>query len=138
MDNNLKEKAFMLHNKGYNCAQAVCAVFADRINIDEDLLFRLSEGFGAGTGNLQGSCGALSAAIIIAGLYNSGGKDSEKLTKGSTYKLAAKLNNEFAERVGSIYCKDIKGIETGNILKSCNGCVFDAIDIIEEIIFNKQ
>lgn len=135
---NLKEKALILHSQGYNCAQAVCAVFADRTGLDEDMLFRLSEGFGAGTGNLQGACGALSAAVILAGLYNSGGKDSEKLTKGSTYKLAAKLNNEFTERVGSIYCKDIKGIETGNILKSCNGCIFDAIDIIEENIFNKQ
>ena len=51
------EKALMLHHQGYNCAQAVCAVFADKVNLDEDTLFRLSEGFGAGTGNLQGACG---------------------------------------------------------------------------------
>ena len=94
----------MLHHQGYNCAQAVCAVFADKVNLDEDTLFRLSEGFGAGTGNLQGACGALSAAVILAGLYNSGGKDSKVRTKGQTYRLTAKMNNEFAERVGSIYC----------------------------------
>ena len=46
---NLKEKALILHSQGYNCAQAVCAVFAEKIGLDEDMLFRLSEGFGAGT-----------------------------------------------------------------------------------------
>lgn len=132
------EKAFMLHNKGYNCAQAVCAVFADKVNLDEDTLFRLCEGFGAGTGNMQGACGALSAAVILAGLYNSGGKDSKIRTKGSTYRLTAKINNEFAERIGSIYCKDIKGIETGNILKSCDGCILEAVQIIQEYIFNNK
>lgn len=132
------EKALILHSQGYNCAQAVCAVFAEKLNMDEDLLFRLSEGFGAGTGNLQGSCGALSAAVMIAGLYNSGGKDSKVRTKGQTYRLTAKMNNEFAERVGSIYCKDIKGIETGNILKSCDGCILEAVKIIKEYIFKEQ
>lgn len=132
------EKALILHSQGYNCAQAVCAVFTEKLNMDEDLLFRLSEGFGAGTGNLQGSCGALSAAVMIAWLYNSGGKDSKVRTKGQTYRLTAKMNNEFAERVGSIYCKDIKGIETGNILKSCDGCILEAVKIIKEYIFKEQ
>ncbi len=89
--------------KQYNCAQAVCAVFAEKI-----------------------------------GLYNSGGKDSKVRTKGQTYRLTAKINNEFAERVGSIYCKDIKGIETGNVLKSCDGCILEAVSIIEEYIFNNK
>lgn len=135
---NLMEKALILHSQGYNCAQAVCAVFADKVDVDEDTLFRLSEGFGAGTGNLQGTCGALSAAVILAGLYNSGGKDSKIRTKGNTYRLTAKMNNEFAERVGSIYCKDIKGIETGNILKSCDGCILEAVGIIQEYLFKEK
>ena len=104
---NLKEKALILHSQGYNCAQAVCAVFADRAGLDEDMLFRF-------------------------------GKDSKIRTKGQTYRLTAKMNNEFAERVGSIYCKDIKGIETGNVLKSCDGCILEAVSIIEEYIFNNK
>ena len=68
----------------------------------------------------------------------SGGKDSKIRTKGQTYRLTAKMNNEFAERVGSIYCKDIKGIETGNVLKSCDGCILEAVSIIQEYIFNNK
>lgn len=36
------------------------------------------------------------------------------------------------------YCKDIKGIETGNVLKSCDGCILEAVSIIEEYIFNNK
>ncbi len=35
-------------------------------------------------------------------------------------------------------CKDIKGIETGNILKSCDGCILEAVKIIKEYIFKEQ
>ena len=73
----IKEKALELHSQGNNCCQSVCIAFADKLNIDENILFKIGEGFGAGMGNLQGSCGALSAAVIIAGLYNSGGKDAD-------------------------------------------------------------
>ncbi len=134
----LKEKAALLHSQGYNCAQSVCAVFADKLPLDEDTLFKLTEGFGAGTGNLQGSCGALSAAVMIAGLFNSGGKDSEKKTKGQTYRLTSMINKEFEKKAGAIYCKDIKGVGTGKVLRSCDGCIDDAIDIIRDLIFKDQ
>lgn len=133
----LKEKALDYHSQGYNCCQSVCMAFEDKLNIDKDILFKISEGFGAGMGNLQGSCGALSAAAIIAGLLGSGGIDAQKRTKAKTYKLVSEISKEFANRVGSIYCKDIKGLGTGRILKSCDGCIEEAVDIISEIIFKE-
>lgn len=36
------------HHSGYNCAQAVLCSYSDKLGIDEETLFRLSEGFGAG------------------------------------------------------------------------------------------
>ena len=59
------EKALQLHNQGNNCCQSVCLAFAEKLNIDEDILFKISEGFGAGMGNLQGICGALSLQVYI-------------------------------------------------------------------------
>lgn len=35
------------HHSGYNCAQAVLCSYSDKLGIDEETLFRLSEGFGA-------------------------------------------------------------------------------------------
>lgn len=134
----IKEKALQLHSQGNNCCQSVCLAFADKLGIDENILFKISEGFGAGMGNLQGSCGALSAAVMIAGIYNSDGKDAEKRTKSKTYRLVSQINNEFIKEAGSMYCKDIKGIETGKILKSCDGCIEAAVDIINNMLLDKE
>lgn len=130
----ITEKALQLHNQGNNCCQSVCLAFAEKLNIDEDILFKISEGFGAGMGNLQGICGALSAAVIIAGIHNSGGKDAAVRTKTKTYRLVSQINNEFADLVGSMNCKDIKGLETGHILKSCDGCIESAVYIVNNLI----
>ena len=131
---NIKEEALSLHSQGYNCCQSVCMAYADKLNMDKDILFKLSEGFGAGMGNLQGTCGALTAATMIAGLVNSGGINAERRTKTKTYRLAAEINKEFAEKAGSMYCKDIKGVGTGKVLRSCDGCIEDACDIIDSLL----
>lgn len=135
---NIVERALQLHRQGNNCCQSVCLAFADKLCIDEEVLFKISEGFGAGMGNLQGSCGALSAAVMIAGLYNSGGKDAVVRTKSETYKLVSQISNEFVNLAGSMCCKEIKGIETGHVLKSCDGCIETAVYIIKNFIFKEN
>ena len=35
------------HTRGYNCAQIVLCSYAEELGIDEETLFRISEGFGA-------------------------------------------------------------------------------------------
>ena len=41
------------HHSGYNCAQAVLCSYSDKLGIDEETLFRLSEGFGAGMADMR-------------------------------------------------------------------------------------
>ena len=52
------EKALELHAKGYNCAQAVACAFSDQVDMDEDQLFKVMEGFGAGMGGMHGTIAA--------------------------------------------------------------------------------
>ena len=85
---NKKELAYHLHNSKYNCAQAVLLAFADEIGEDKEVMFRISEGFGFGAGCGEGICGALSGAIMLAGLKNSDGNLEAPGTKASTYKIA--------------------------------------------------
>ena len=49
------ELASVKHRNGYNCCQAVVCVFADKVGIDESLLYKMGEGFGAGMGTAQQS-----------------------------------------------------------------------------------
>ena len=46
-------KTIELHKKGYNCAQAVACAYCDLVGVDEDTMFKMAEGFGAGMGGME-------------------------------------------------------------------------------------
>lgn len=127
-----KEMAVEKHKQGYNCAQAVLCTFADKTNLSEDELFRLSEAFGGGMGGTQGVCGAVSAMVFLAGLEKSSGIDSLPQTnKMESYTLGRELMEAFEGKNRSIICSRLKG----EGLRSCDGCIEDAVEIIEENLF---
>ena len=126
---NRVEKAIENHAKGYNCAQAVVCAFADKTDFTEDQLFKLSEAFGGGMGGTKGVCGAVSALVFLAGLEKSLGIDALPSTnKAESYSFAAKLMAEFESKNQSLLCSRLKG----EGLRSCDGCIEDAVKILEE------
>lgn len=129
-----KELAISLHNRKYNCCQSVACAFADEAGIDPQLLFRAAEGFGLGMGCMQCTCGALSGAILLAGLMNSDGDLENPATKTSTYQLCKRLVTAFEQKAGSTVCKELKGIETGTVLHSCPDCIKDGVEIVQEVL----
>lgn len=123
------QKAIENHQKGYNCAQAVVCAFADKTSFTEDELFRLSEAFGGGMGGTGGVCGAVSAMVLLAGLKNSLGIDNlPETNKKTSYMSAAELMKKFEDMNTSTICARIKG----DGLRSCDGCIEDAVRILEE------
>lgn len=129
-----KELAISLHNRKYNCCQSVACAFADEAGIDPQLLFCAAEGFGLGMGCMQCTCGALSGAILLAGLMNSDGNLENPATKASTYQLCKRLVTAFEQKAGSTVCKELKGIETGTVLHSCPDCIKDGVEIVQEVL----
>lgn len=123
------EKAAELHLSGYNCAQAVAAAFADVTDLSEEELERLSMAFGAGGGCMEGICGAVAAAQLIAGLTSK--------SKAEASKKAREILTKFKEQNGSLICKELKGIETGKVLRPCHDCVIDAAEFLEEALKEK-
>lgn len=122
-------KAIENHKKGYNCAQAVLCAFADKTEFTEDQLFKLSEAFGGGMGGTQGVCGAVSAMVFLAGLEKSAGLEAlPETNKKDSYAYAAELMKEFESKNKSIMCSRLKGEN----LRSCDGCIEDAVKILEE------
>ena len=35
-------------------------------------------------------------------------------------------------------CRELKGVETGQVLRTCRGCVEDAAEILEEILEERK
>ena len=125
------------HDKGYNCAQAVACTYCDLVGIDEETMFRLTEGFGAGMGGMTATCGAVSGACALAGMKQSTGNLEAPNSKAKTYQLSKAILAEFQEKNGSVVCKELKGIGTGKALRSCPDCIKDAALLAEKILFGE-
>lgn len=132
------KKISVLHEKGYTCAQTVLCVYSDLLEMDERDLFRISEGFGGGMGGMMLTCGAVTSMAMAASLKNSCGDPETCSTKGQTIRLVRKLATEFQDKNGSVICRELKGIETGNILRECPGCIEDAIRIMGKELFGLE
>ena len=124
------------HTRGYNCAQIVLCSYAEELGIDEETLFRISEGFGAVMGGMMQTCGAVTAMFMALGLANSSGDLQACDTKPQTMKKVRELAAEFEKKNGSIVCRELKGIDTGKVLRSCDGCIEDGIRILGEYLLD--
>ena len=129
-----KELAIRLHNKKYNCCQSVACAFCEEIGVDEQILFKAGEGFGLGMGCMEGTCGAVSGAVMLAGFKNSDGNLEAPGTKASTYRLSARLMEAFEKRCGSTVCKELKGVDTGTPLCSCPDCIRTGVELVQEML----
>ena len=125
----------ILHRKGYTCSQTVLCVYADLLGMDERDLFRISEGFGVGMGGMMLTCGAVTSMAMAANLKNSCGDPESCSTKGSSIRLVKRLATQFQEKNGSVICRELKGMDTGKVLRDCPGCIEDAIRIVGKELF---
>ena len=131
---NRVQKALDNHDKNFNCCQSVACAYCDLFGVDETTMFKVSEAFGLGMGGMEGTSGAIAGAVLLAGLKNSSGNLENPNSKASSYKLSASILKAFEGKNGATLCRDIKGRDTGKILRSCSGCIEDASRIAEEIL----
>ena len=55
-------------------------------------------------------------------------------TKRACYDMMQKLTEEFVKKNGSIVCREIKGVDTGKVLRSCDGCIEDAVELLDKYL----
>ena len=77
---------------------------------------------------------ACAYADLVTGLLKSSRNTKEPVTKGATYRVSREIVQKFGEKNGSVVCKDLKGIGTGKVLRSCDGCIKDAAQILEQVM----
>ncbi len=112
--------------KEMNCCQAVLVAFADRLGKGEDDLLRLGSGFGSGMATMEGTCGALVGAIMVSSLLSA---------EGEARNNSRAIMSRFKELCGgATICRDLKGVETGKVLCSCEDCVRNAVLAAMEVL----
>ncbi len=121
------ELAVQYQKSGMNCAQSVACAFQEELGVDQQTLLKLTQNFGLGIGRtMEGTCGAITGATIVLSL-----SDKDKIQK---MKATGDLVRSFKEKNKAVTCKELKGIETGVMLRSCQGCVEDAATFLESVL----
>ena len=114
----LAERAVAYKHEGCNCAQAVVAALQGETQTDGETLRRLAVGFGLGMGNMEGTCGALVGAVLLAGLHTDG---------QGTMRLARQISEQFLRESGAVICKALKGKTDPAVFCPCDECVRNAV-----------
>ena len=125
------------HKKGYNCAQAVACAYSDLFGVDEKEAFRAVECFGRGMG-VMGTCGAVSAMAYLVGLKVSDANLEKPQTRVDCYDTVKAMSELFANKNQSTICSELKGMGTGVVLRSCQGCMADAAEIVEKHLLQEN
>jgi hypothetical protein len=70
----------------------------------------------------------------VVGMNSSDGNLDNPKSKRACYKEMKALTEKFQQKNQSIICREIKGVDTGNVLRSCDGCVEDAVALLEDYL----
>ena len=89
----------------------------------------MSDSFSGGIGHefSQGTCGALTGAIMALGFYASGDKEKH-------LRLAREVYDEFKSQEGTVACGDIYGKYR---FSHCDGCNLCAVKKVVEVLFRE-
>lgn len=125
MEESLIAKAVERKASGkYNCAQAVACTYAERVGANEDALLRTAQAFGVGMGGMLGTCGALVGAGMAISM--------KAKNRPAAMQAMKRIMEKFQQRNGCTICRELKGIDTKEVVKPCNDCVADAAEFLED------
>ena len=108
-----KEKAMNYFKQGYNCAQSVLLAFGDHTGLEEETAARMASAFGGGMGRMREVCGAVSGALMAAGLISGYSDPAARTEKTELYARVQRIAAGFRTENGSIICRELLGSEMG-------------------------
>lgn len=134
-------------SNGYNCAQSVISVFSEELGMKRDQALKLASPFGAGIVYMQGTCGAVSGALMAIGLKYGKGENGTNEDKARAYEISKQFISEFKKIHQTVCCRELldgldmntpEGMARINELDyfrtRCTTYVKDAVRIAERIL----
>ncbi len=138
------DMAAELYSQGFICSQAVFAVFAEKYGLSKETALKIGCGFGGGMRNAE-LCGAVTGAVMVISLRYGHIVGSDSEAKALCFRKAREFTDRFAEKNGSIVCRDLLGIDIfkgdgmqiaaeKNLFKTtCVDMIRDAVELLEEL-----
>ena len=119
--------------------------YSSELGLKDDQALRIAAPFGGGFGHRGEVCGAVTGAMMVLGLKTGYIDPQDKATKQAVYTLAGELQNRFAARQGTTFCRDLLGMDIsspeqlelaraeGLFQTRCPHFVQTAVDILEDM-----
>ena len=127
---SIKETAVTMHEKGYNCAQAVLSGSKEYTGLDEKTALAIAAGFGGGLRSGE-VCGAISGAVMAIGMKFPFTDASDTEAKAKIAELAKLCVAKAQEEFGCVLCRELKGKK-----HTCAEIIAYMSDVVEEIMNN--
>jgi C_GCAxxG_C_C family probable redox protein len=133
-------------SKHFNCAQMVFSSFAEELGLKEETAKKIACGFGGGVSHTGHMCGAVTGAIMVIGLKYGKSDPEDETSKDKTFSLVKEFIDKFSELHGSLYCKDLLGLDmskpeefaeiqrTRRNKEICPRFIKSSVEILEEIL----
>jgi C_GCAxxG_C_C family probable redox protein len=143
MDRFANAKELFLN--GHNCAQSVLLSFADELKYSRELALKIFSGFGGGMGKTQGTCGAVTGAMMVLGIKVGETVSNNDALMASSNSAVKDLSRRFSQKFGTTSCRELTGCDLNtqegaekfkeeNIKTNvCAGCVEEAVRIVESL-----
>lgn len=134
-------QALEYFRQGYNCAQAVFLPFAGENTTNT----RIASGFGGGMARMQKTCGAVTGAIMVLGLWHGSPGCPAEEEKQKLYSLIRDFDDEFVALFKSDQCIDLLGEDMNSTegkarIKAadlhttvCEKCIVTAVTMLEKL-----
>lgn len=140
------DEALAPYKQGFNCAQALLAVFAPDYGVDRDTALRLAQGFGAEVARTDNLCGQVSSPVMILGLRYGGTRADDTAAREKTFQVVGEFIKEFTKRNEGLNCTGLLGYNLSGPLQAaeakeqkvmparCPGFIQDAVEILETLV----
>lgn len=144
-DGTRVDEAVMRFRTGCNCSQAILSTYGKAFGLDEALAYRVACGFGGGMRRAD-ACGAVTGALMVLGLRHGPTSCPGQPQKNETYAQVQAFQARFAERQGTVICRDLLGCDistpdgqqkaqTEQLFKTiCPDVVKVAAEVLEEML----
>jgi len=107
MKKERSKRAVDFFNNGYNCAQSVACAYSDVTGLPAEMAYRAAAGLGGGVGGMRLTCGALTAAAMIAGLHLGDYDPDDNEKKKEFYAVVSAIGAAFTKKFESSCCYDL-------------------------------
>lgn len=112
-----KKSIEMMAVDRFHCSQAIAAVGQEKLGRGNDDVIRAMGAFGGGLGGNGEVCGALAGGLAVLGLrYSRAASDEKENPKmwAEAEELVRRFRDEIVNQSGTIYCRDIAGVNWKN------------------------